>query len=78
MKMISIDEKVLNVINDNPDLVEPLVELGFTHLGNPQMLQVVGKVMTIRKAAKNHRVPLSEIKEKLNAYGFDIEEEIKE
>lgn len=78
MKMISIDEKVLNVINDNPDLVEPLVELGFTHLGNPQMLQVVGKVMTIRKAAKNHRVPLSEIKEKLNAYGFDIEEEITE
>ena len=78
MKMISIDEKVLNVINDNPSLVEPLVELGFTHLGNPQMLQVVGKVMTIRKAAKNHRVPLSEIKEKLNAYGFDIEEEIKE
>lgn len=78
MKMISIDEIVLNVINDNPDLVEPLVELGFTHLGNPQMLQVVGKVMTIRKAAKNHRVPLSEIKEKLNAYGFDIEEEIKE
>ncbi len=78
MKMISIDEKVLNVINDNPDLVEPLVELGFTHLGNPQMLQVLGKVMTIRKAAKNHRVPLSEIKEKLNAYGFDIEEEIEE
>ncbi len=77
MKLISIDDKVLSVINENPEIVEPLVELGFTHLGNPQMLQVVGKVMTIRKAAKNHKVPLSTIKEVLNAKGFDIQEEIE-
>lgn len=77
MKLISIDDKVLSVINENPEIVEPLVELGFTHLGNPQMLQVVGKVMTIRKAAKNHKVPLSTIKEVLNAKGFDIKEEIE-
>ncbi len=77
MKLISIDDKVLSVINENPEIVEPLVELGFTHLGNPQMLQVVGKVMTIRKAAKNHKVPLSTIKEVLNAKGFDIKKEIE-
>ena len=77
MKLISIDDKVLSVIIENPEIVEPLVELGFTHLGNPQMLQVVGKVMTIRKAAKNHKVPLSTIKEVLNAKGFDIKEEIE-
>ena len=77
MRLISIDDKVLSVINENPEIVEPLVELGFTHLGNPQMLQVVGKVMTIRKAAENHKVPLSTIKEVLNAKGFDIKEEIE-
>ncbi len=77
MKNISIDEKVLEVVEKNPEIVDTLVKIGFTHLGNPQMLQVVGRVMTIRLAAKNHNIALSQIKAMLNEQGFDIMEDIE-
>lgn len=75
MKMISIDDKVIDVINNNPDIVDVLVDIGFVHLGNPVMLKAVGSVMTIRKAAGNHKIELEEIRKKLNENGYDFNEE---
>ena len=78
MKMISVDEKIINVTDEYPEIIDILVDMGFIHLKNPVMRASVGKVITLRKAAKNHDLKLSEIQKILNEHGFDILEEIND
>lgn len=75
MKKLDIDQKIGDLVAEHPEVLDTLVDLGFTHLKNPAMLASVGKIMTIRKAAKNHKLPLNDINQALNQIGYEIEGE---
>lgn len=75
MKHISIDDKIFDIVEQNNDVKNILVCLGFIHLNDPMMYKTIAKVMTIRKAAKRHDISFEQLEESFNKYGYDILEE---
>lgn len=74
MQLISINDKVYDVIQQYPETLDILVSLGFTHLSNPAMLATAGKVMTISKAAKRHNLTYEQIELAFSDKGFQLKE----
>ncbi len=75
MIKISIDDSIYTIVENNNDLKDILIDLGFTHLDNPKMYNSIAKLMTIRKACKVHKLDYDFVKEAFNNKGFDFKEE---
>ncbi len=75
MQLISVHEKISDLVEKHPEAVDILVSLGFVHLKNPAMLNTVGKIMTISKAAKRHQIDYETIKKAFNEAQIDLMEE---
>lgn len=61
MKNINLKFSIYQLVNENPELVPILEELGFVEVTRKNMLKSVGKVMTIPKGAKLKGIPMEEI-----------------
>lgn len=75
MKNINLKLSIYQLVNENPELVPILEELGFVEVTRKNMLKSVGKVMTIPKGAKLKGIPLEEIIKKLQDNGFLVEQD---
>lgn len=66
---IDINMVIYDLVKDNDKLKKDLISLGFTGLGNPLMLNSLGKKMTLKRGAK-----MMGIKdyEKLADLGYDL------
>lgn len=72
-KKIDLKLSIFELIQKYPELLDVMVELGFTDITKPAMLRSVGKLMTIPKGAKMKHISMDEIKEKLAENGFTID-----
>lgn len=75
MKRISLNDSIFKLTSENPEIVNLMVQLGFSDIAKPGMLSMVGRVMTLRKGAKMKHIDLTLIKNTFRAAGFEIDEE---
>lgn len=73
MKNINLKFSIYQLVNENPELVPILEELGFVEVTRKNMLKSVGRVMTIPKGAKLKGISLEETIKKLQDNGFVVE-----
>lgn len=70
--VIDLDEKLYLVLKDNETLKTILFELGFKEIVKPQMIQTMGRFMSIRQGAKLRHVDLDLIIKRLIKEGYTI------
>ncbi len=69
---IKSTEKIYNIANKHPDVVEIMVELEFKDIVKPGMLATAGKVMTIEKGAKMKNIPWDNIVKVFMEHGYSL------
>lgn len=74
MKTINGNKTVYDLIQENPELKEVLVNLGFTPLNNDKMLNTVGRMMSLNNGAKQIKLDREKLQAGLNEAGFELQE----
>ena len=74
MNTIDLSIPVAEVV-DHPEVLDLLVELGFTPLANPLMRQTLGRTVSIAQGAKMKGIDLNQIVNSLKWNGYDIKGE---
>lgn len=69
-KRLDLSKTVFELTTEHPDLIDVLVELGFTDITKPGMLNTAGRFMTIPKGVAMRRRDLEEVRIDLEARGF--------
>ncbi|MGT2785750.1 DUF1858 domain-containing protein [Streptococcus merionis] len=69
---VDLSLPVAKTIEQHPELLELLIDLGFTPLSNPVMRNTVGQVTTLKAGAKMVGVPLEKIVSALENNGYDV------
>lgn len=75
MKRISMNDSIFKLASEYPEIVDLMVQLGFSDIAKPGMLSTVGRVMTLSKGAKMKNIDLNIINNTFRAAGFEIDEE---
>ena len=70
--VIDLSIPVAEVIEKQPEVLDVLVELGFTPLTNPVMRNTVGRVVSIKKGASMNGIDLNKIKQTLELNGYEV------
>ncbi|MCY7013696.1 DUF1858 domain-containing protein [Streptococcus sanguinis] len=70
--VIDLSIPVAEVIEKQPEVLDVLVELGFTPLANPVMRNTVGRVVSIKKGASMNGIDLNKIKQTLELNGYEV------
>ena len=52
MNTIYLEDSVYKTLQHHPEVKELLIELGFTPLSQPQMVQTVGRITSLKKVLK--------------------------
>ena len=73
--VITEDTKVSNVLDEYGDIANVMEALGMKRVGGLSFRRVVTKAITVKRAAKVHRVPVDEFLETLNTAVQQIEQE---
>ena len=71
-KKIDLKLSIFELVQKYPELLNVMVELGFTDITKPAMLHSVGKLINIPKGEKMKYISMDEIKKRLNENGFKI------
>lgn len=71
MNTIDLNQPVFELVQNNPELKDILIDLGFKPLGNPAMLNTLGKVTSLKAGSKMIKIPLETIKHTLECHGYD-------
>lgn len=72
--IIDLTKTVYQIYNENPEITEILMELGFSDIGKPGMLNTAGRFMTIPKGAAMKKINMDLIKKTLSDKGYIIKE----
>lgn len=73
MKTINGNKTVYVLIQENPELKDVLVNLGFTPLNDPKMLNTVGRMMSLNNGAKQIKLDREALKAGLREANFELE-----
>ncbi|UUX33854.1 DUF1858 domain-containing protein [Fundicoccus culcitae] len=69
---IDLNISVYETLEKNPELIDLLVELGFTPLKNPLMRQTVGKATTLKQGCKMLGIDLNTLTKTLQWNGYKV------
>lgn len=72
-KKLDLSKPIYELVTQYPELKDIMVELGFKEIANPAMLNSVGRLTTIPKGAKIHKISMMKVVTKLMASGFELE-----
>ncbi len=72
MEVININDKLHDIIMKYSDVKEIMVELGFSDILKPGMLQSVGRIMTIDKGAKAKKINRDLIISTFKEHGYKL------
>lgn len=72
MNCIDFNLPVAQVVDEHPEVLEILVELGFKPLANPIMRNTVGRKVSIKQGAKLNGLDLSVIQRTLEYNGYEV------
>lgn len=71
-KKIDLNKTVYELAKEYPEIVDIMVELGFTEIAKKPVLNSIGKMMTIPKGAKIKDIPMGDIVAALMRNGFEL------
>lgn len=71
-KKLDLSKPIYELVTQYPELKDIMVELGFKEIANPAMLNSVGRLTTIPKGAKIHKISMMKVVTKLMASGFEL------
>ncbi len=71
-KTIDLTKTVYELVQEHPELIEIMRDVGFDSITNPGMLRTVGRVMTIPKGAAMRGLDLDVIKVALEERGYSV------
>ena len=69
---IDVSIPVAQVIDQHPEVLDLLVELGFKPLANPIMRNTVGRKVSLKQGSKLERTPMEKIVRTLEANGYEV------
>ncbi len=72
MEAIDLNQPVYEIIKQHPELKQLLIDLGFTPLGNPAMLQTAGRITSLKKGSRLIGIPLEKIVQTLEWNGYEV------
>lgn len=72
-KKINLKKSVYELCNEYPELIDIMLELGFTEVTKPGILNTMGKVMTIPKGAIMKKIDMVDVVLALKNNGFELE-----
>ncbi len=72
MKQINAKDSVYAITNSYPQVVDILVDFGFTQIKLPQMLQSARRIMTLEKGCTTRGFNYEKLKELLYEKGYEI------
>lgn len=72
MKKLDLNKTVYQLTEEYPELIDILVEIGFTLIKNPTARKTLGRVMTIPKGCEKQGKNLSEVIAFLKENGFEV------
>ncbi len=73
-KTLDLNQTVYELINQYPEIIPIMIDLGFEHITKPSMLQTAGRVMTLPKGCRMKGISLDTVKEAFQHNGFTITE----
>ncbi|HHT68736.1 MAG TPA: DUF1858 domain-containing protein [Limnochordia bacterium] len=71
-KTIDLSKTVYELVQEHPELVDIMRDMGFSSIVNPTMISTVGRVMTIPKGATMRGLDLEMIKARLVKEGYTV------
>ena len=71
-KILDLDKSVASLVKEYPEVVDIMVELGFTEIKNSAMLASVGRIMNLKKGSQMKKIPMEEIVRAFREKGFKI------
>jgi len=74
-KVVDLNKSIYDLCNDNPEIIELLVKLGFSDVANPTIRNTAGRVMTLQKGAVMKKKNINTIKEFFIQHGYKIKED---
>ena len=77
MNTIYLEDSVYTTLQNHPEVKDLLIELGFTPLSQPQMVQIVGRITSLKKGSKIAKIPLDKIILQLELNGYIVKESRK-
>ena len=69
---IDVSIPVAQVIDQHPEVLDLLVELGFKPLANPIMRNTVGRKVSLKQVSKLEGTPMEKIVRTLEANGYEV------
>ena len=69
--VIDVSIPVAQVIDQHPEVLDLLVELGFKPLANPIMRNTVGRKVSLKQGSKLEVTPMEKIVRTLEANGYE-------
>ena len=70
--VIDVSIPVAQVIDQHPEVLDLLVELGFKPLANPIMRNTVGRKVSLKQVSKLEGTPMEKIVRTLEANGYEV------
>ncbi len=62
IKEINLDQTLLSIVSQYPELIDLLYDLGFTQIKVPSMLQTAGRFMTLRSGCELRKIRIEILK----------------
>lgn len=69
---IDLTQPIAKTIEEHPEILDLLVELGFKPLANKAMRNSVGKIVSLQKGASMINVDIKRIIQELEWNGYDV------
>lgn len=73
-KVIDLKRSVHDLAQDYPEIKEIMLELGFTDIIKPGMLNTAGRFMTLPKGAAMKGIGIETITDALRRHGFTVQQ----
>lgn len=74
IKEINLDQTLLSIVSQYPELIDLLYDIGFTQIKAPGMLQTAGRFMTLRSGCELRKIDIKLLNIKLKEKGYEIKE----
>lgn len=72
IKEINLDQTLLSIVSQYPELIDLLYDFGFTQIKVPGMLQTAGRFMTLRSGCELRKIDIKLLELVLIEKGFTI------
>lgn len=69
---INLNISIYNLVNEHPEIVDIMVNLGFKDILKPGMIESFGIVMTLKKGIKMKSLDNNLVRDTFNKYGYLI------